>query len=91
MQTIINWTRYDGTEATLPMTKEEYAIKENTETGITSPRWQSFLLSRDGRTIECPVYMWLDDEDWFWSSSDYPFMPIEIGDFWAPWPTAPQE
>lgn len=93
MQTVINWTRYDGTEATLPMTRAEYEALSGSHEIVDIDRlYARFLLCRGGEIRGCyyTIQYW-PDENPKWSTAEYPSTDCRIGDLWAPWPAAPQE
>lgn len=75
MQTVINWTRYDGTPETLPEDSGAYlllCLGGKVYTGSFD----------DGRFNDIACAMW--------SITCGPCIGPEIGDLWAPWPEAPE-
>lgn len=76
MQTVINWTRYDGTPETLPEAFAHVIVaKEIIGVGHYTVMWTSCSFDMDEKE---------------WSSHDGEYFELEVGDLWAPWPEAPE-
>lgn len=76
METVIKWTRYDGTEATLPSNRQLVmfiTLGSNTVYGPATVWGHSYGVRK---------LRWCEE-----SADTY----VHIGDLWAPWPAAPQE
>lgn len=75
MQTVITWTRYDGTPETLPKNGARVVV-EAASHGMTDP-----ACIYDGSA----VYL-----NGAWHYAHGRSMNCEVGDWHAPWPAAPQ-
>ena len=88
MQTIINWTRYDGTEATLPMTKDAHQAFDFENMEEPSYMWcREEVVVKHSARFAYEAFSGAPE----WRLSEYHHFPCNIGDLWAPWPAAPQE
>lgn len=91
MQTVITWTKYDGTPETLPMNSEEWeALDDAFDNRIFE---EMYIVCRNGKVFwQGAAHIAFYDE---WIGPEWRFAECEhrvhIGDLWAPWPEAPED